>query len=163
MKRYFIAAVAVLIFIGCLCACEQEPLAEKLFEGDGYSITLDESFSSETADGFTAAYVSKAVCVYFSCDGSKIYGKNAKDFSHYQKLLAELSGAQREVIEYDDGSCCVITEEEVEGIVFKKASFPYEGKGGFWRVEFVCEEAVFDSLFPSIEKWGKSVKFEKGE
>ena len=165
MKKNFLLAI-LLMLISCLIGgCitnmlvlpDQDSLGEaKIFQKDGFQITLTDAFEEQKSQqGFDAYYVANfcGVCVL------------KEDFSLKEGL------AEESIDEYIKGVIknnkhIGVEPQTKDGLYFYEfsrdgrciISYSYKGSDAFWIVQFICNQKDKDTLTDIFFLWAKSVK-----
>ena len=165
MKKIFLL-VTLLTLIPCLlCSCitnmlilpDPDDLGEaKLFQKEGFQITLTDAFEEEKSQrGFDAYYVANfcGVCVLKE-DFSLKEGFAEESIDEYIKGVIKNNKHIGVEPQTKDGLCFYEFSKDGRCII----SYSYKGSNAFWIVQFICNQKDKDTLTDTFFLWAKSVK-----
>ena len=159
MKRY-IAIFAALLLAVSLLACDSKP-APKQFESENIKITLNEGFNEERTDAGEVAFVSAELCVYYTYDGIKYYGRRIETFERYCELVAKNNGMHKSEVVKENDLTYLVYDDEVLASEYSVVTFLFENDGEFSRFRFVCEAAQLEKRMPEILEYASSITVNK--
>lgn len=138
-----------------------EPMSTvpQTFENAYFSITLTESFTEGTSDGFDAYYESDDVLVLASqetFDGDMEFAQMS--LTEYGQLIMdanELGG----YVNGGDGLVFFTYTESIDGDDYRYDVYLYKSSDAFWMIQFVTFADTTELYQDSITQWAKTVTF----
>ena len=166
MKRIIALALILLIclpFAGCIFGAEQHTNvapdkdsigAEKVFKGDGYSITLTDRFNEkESTQGFDGYYVADFCGVMVKIEPFSLADYlEGESVAEYLRAVAQNNGHDAEISEEDGLTYYRYYRSGNAGW-----EFAYKGSDAFFLVQFICREDHEEALNDFIMGFAKSV------
>ena len=145
---------------GALFADDPADAEPKTFTAEGMSITLNENFSKDAVDMFTACYSSGETAVLALKESfSLMDGLENYTLEQYGQLVLQTNGMTDFQLQTQDGITFFEYESETDQGTFYYLSTLHKGPDAFWMVQFACDVADADDYLPYFLQWAKSISF----
>ncbi len=132
----------------------------KTFSSQGMQITLNEDFSKDVLDSFTACYSSNdAAVLALKEEFTLMAGLENYTLEQYGQLVLQTNGMTDFQLQTQDGITFFEYESETDQGTFYYLSTLHKGPDAFWMVQFACDVADADDYVPYFLEWAKSISF----
>lgn len=148
--------------IGGALVRDKDNAEPKTFTAEGMSITLNENFSKDTVDMFTACYSSGEAAVFALKEPFTLMdGLENYTLEQYGQLVLQTNGMTDFELQTVDGILYFEYEadNEADKTTYYYFSTVHKATDAFWLVQFACDTKDAEELIPSFIQWAKSVSF----
>lgn len=149
-------------WIGGALFSDKENAEPKTFTADNMSITLNENFSEDVLDSFTACYSSRDVAAFLLKEEfSLMAGLENYTLEQYGQLVLQNNGMPDFQLQTVDGVLYFEYEvdNEADKTTYYYFSTIHKATDAFWLVQFACNAADAEEHIPDFIQWAKSVSF----
>lgn len=134
------------------------PAQEKVFQDEGFSITLTEDFKSSSQEGFELCYLSQKVGISVLTDEiSQLPNRENTSVEEYAQLVITSNNVNSSVRK-QDGLVYFEFDRTASGKDFSYVAFVFRGADEFWLVQFSTESKNAAQYREDIFRWASSVK-----
>ena len=149
-------------WIGGALIRDKDNAEPKTFTAEGMSITLNENFSKDAVDMFTACYSSGEAAVFALKEPFTLMdGLENYTLEQYGQLVLQTNGMTDFELQTVEGILCFEYEadNEADKTTYYYFSTVHKATDAFWLVQFACDTKDAEELIPSFIQWAKSVSF----
>jgi hypothetical protein len=149
-------------WIGGALVRDKDNAEPKTFTAEGMSITLNENFSKDAVDMFTACYSSGEAAVFALKEPFTLMdGLENYTLEQYGQLVLQTNGMTDFELQTVDGILYFEYEadNEADKTTYYYFSTLHKATDAFWLVQFACDTKDAEELNPSFIQWAKSVSF----
>ena len=155
ITRKIIIIVLAIILTASTVSCTQEK--ERVFVGEGFSITLDSGFSEKEKENMAGCYVSEAAAVTVHTESfASLQGYRVETPADYAKRVVSANGLSNIEIITDGGLVFFEYQKSVDGKECRYLAVLYKGSRGFWLVQFGSLADEYESMRERFLKCAKS-------
>ncbi len=162
MKKLIALLMAVLM-LASLAACGAPK--EKEFTNSGLTITLNDSFTEKSYEGYTVCYDSKNVAVFVLKEGfSLLAGLENYTLKQYADLVFAANSARNPsaITEVEGLTTFEYTFLNTEdNTTYKYFTTMFKGDDAFWTIQFCCAADKYNTYKADFIKYAHSVDVTK--
>ena len=149
-------------WIGGALVRDKDNAEPKTFTAEGMSITLNENFSKDAVDMFTACYSSGEAAVFALKEPFTLMdGLENYTLEQYGQLVLQTNGMTDFELQTVDGILYFEYEadNEADKTTYYYFSTVHKATDAFWLVQLAGDTKDAEELIPSFIQWAKSVSF----
>ena len=147
---------------GALFADDPADAEPKIFSAQGMQITLNEDFSEESYENFTACYSSREAAVFTLKEPFTLMaGLEDYTLEQYGQLVLQSNGMTDFELQTVDGILYFEYEvdNEEDKTTYYYFSTVHKAVDAFWLVQFAVDADDAEEYIPQFIEWAKSVSF----
>ena len=147
---------------GALFADDPADAEPKIFSAQGMQITLNEDFSEESYENFTACYSSREAAVFTLKEPFTLMaGLEDYTLEQYGQLVLQSNGMTDFELQTVDGILYFEYEvdNEEDKTTYYYFSTVHKAVDAFWLVQFAVDADDAEEYIPHFIEWAKSVSF----
>lgn len=133
----------------------------KRFSGDGMSITLTESFTEASFDGYTICFDSRDAAVFaLKEEFTLMPGLEDYTIAQYGALVLDSNGMSGSQLYSQNGVTYFTYTATADGTTFYYMATLHKSSDAFWLVQFAAPESEKDTFHPLFIQWATTISFD---